>query len=179
MFVLFIIWLLFEIVFVMGRRGPVVRMSLNNLVVLASFIYFVFLAVGLQILQIGVFKEGIFWAELTGTIVFLSGLILRVTAFITLGFGFRPVVSSARNETVIKKGVYRIIRHPSYTGMILIYVGLSLCLLNWVLLIISAMGFSALYIWRVHLEEKVLVSRFGKEYSDYQKKTRKFIPYVY
>jgi protein-S-isoprenylcysteine O-methyltransferase Ste14 len=179
MTVLFIIWLLFEIVFVMGRRGPVVKMSLNNLVVLAGFIYFVFLAVGLKILQIGSFKEDIVWVAVTGTIVFLSGLILRVAAFITLGLGFRPVVSSARNEAVVQRGVYRIIRHPSYTGMILIYAGISLCLLNWVLLLISAAGFSALYIWRVHLEEKVLVSRFGKEYSDYQKKTRKFIPYVY
>lgn len=163
----------------MGRRGPVVRVSLNNLVVLVSFLVFISLAAGLVIFHIGVFKKGIFWVPLTGTIVFLSGLILRLAAFITLGMGFRPVVSSARNETVIKKGVYRIIRHPSYTGMILIYVGLSLCLLNWVLTLISAAGFSALYIWRVHLEEKVLVSRFGKEYSDYQQKTRKFIPYVY
>jgi protein-S-isoprenylcysteine O-methyltransferase Ste14 len=177
--VLLIIWLLFEIVFVMGRRGPLVKVNLNNLVVFVSFFIFIFLAVGLQILKIGVLNEDIVWVAVTGTIVFLFGLILRLAAFITLGMGFRPVVSSARNETVIKKGVYRIIRHPSYTGMILIYTGISLCLLNWVLLLISAAGFSALYIWRVHLEEKVLVSRFGKEYSDYQKKTRKFIPYVY
>jgi protein-S-isoprenylcysteine O-methyltransferase Ste14 len=179
MTVLFIIWVLFEIVFVMGRRGRVVHMNLNNLAVLAGFIYFVLLAVVLEYLQIGFFKEDIVRAAVTGKIVFLSGLILRVTAFITLGMGFRPVVSSAKNETVVQRGVYRFIRHPSYTGMILIYLGISLCLLNWVLLLVSAAGFISLYIRRVHLEEKVLVSRFGKEYSDYQKKTRKFIPYVY
>jgi len=79
---------------------------------------------------------------------------------------------------LITSGPYHLIRHPIYLGGILF--GLSIPMIS-----DSLYGFVIMLIpipivlHRIRIEEKVLVSRFGQEYLEYARKTKKLIPYIY
>ncbi|HWT83467.1 MAG TPA: isoprenylcysteine carboxylmethyltransferase family protein, partial [Candidatus Methylomirabilis sp.] len=72
-----------------------------------------------------------------------------------------------------------LIRHPAYTGTLITMFGLGLALGNWLSLLVLLAGWAAGHLYRVSVEEKVLVNYFGEPYRDYIRRTRRFIPFVY
>jgi protein-S-isoprenylcysteine O-methyltransferase Ste14 len=116
---------------------------------------------------------------IAGTVITWSGILLRCWAIYTLGASFRTVIMVLKGQPVIKAGPYKWIRHPSYTGVILIFSGLAITLGNLIGLIIVGMLITMGYCWRILIEEQVLLSWFGKEYLDYIKKTKKLVPFIY
>jgi protein-S-isoprenylcysteine O-methyltransferase Ste14 len=82
-------------------------------------------------------------------------------------------------QTVIQEGAYRWVRHPSYTGGMLMYLGTGLALTNWLsAVILTAMG-AAGYAYRVHVEERALATTLGEQYQDYMRRTKRFLPFVF
>jgi protein-S-isoprenylcysteine O-methyltransferase Ste14 len=83
-----------------------------------------------------------------------------------------------KNQKVVDHGPYRYIRHPSYLGLFLIVIGIGLALHSWagilVLLVMNGVAFG----YRMHVEEKVLVSELGDDYVQYIKRTKRLIPYI-
>ena len=75
-------------------------------------------------------------------------------------------------------GPYKLIRHPSYTGGLLILIGLGLALQSWGAVLITLLILSLAYGYRIHVEEKLLVTELGDEYIDYMKRTKRLIPYI-
>jgi protein-S-isoprenylcysteine O-methyltransferase Ste14 len=67
----------------------------------------------------------------TGLLVMISGIALRQWAILTLGQYFTGDVRVQANQTVVERGPYQWVRHPSYTGLITFFVGLGLGLTNW------------------------------------------------
>jgi protein-S-isoprenylcysteine O-methyltransferase len=118
------------------------------------------------------------WVSYVGIALMIVGIIIRQWAIAVLGRYFSPTVGIQEGQNVVKTGPYRLVRHPSYTGALLIIVGIGLALQSWgavlVLLVISGLTYG----YRIHREEKVLVSELGAEYIRYMKTTKRIIPYI-
>lgn len=116
---------------------------------------------------------------LIGLILFVLGLIIRWIAIIHLGRFFTVNVAIAADHELIQTGPYRYVRHPSYTGTLLIFLGFGLCTLNYFSLAAIFLPITAAFIWRMHVEEHVLREAFGERYRDYAAHTRRILPLVY
>ena len=82
------------------------------------------------------------------------------------------------NHKLITDGLFQYIRHPLYTGVILMGAGLALISESLIGSILISIGL-ALLIPRMKIEEDMLINNFGEEYEGYQKATKKLIPFIY
>jgi protein-S-isoprenylcysteine O-methyltransferase len=114
-----------------------------------------------------------------GLAVFGLGVLLRWYAIIHLGRFFTVNVAIADDHRLIDTGPYRWLRHPSYTGWLMVVTGLGLCLGNVVSLAILVVATLGLILWRIGLEEKALRAAFGEAYDAYARKTARLVPLVF
>jgi protein-S-isoprenylcysteine O-methyltransferase len=114
-----------------------------------------------------------------GAVLFFTGLALRWYAILYLGRFFTVDVAIASDHRVIDTGPYRYIRHPSYTGVLMAFVGLGLCLGNWASLAVLALGTVPVFLWRIRVEEAALALALGDTYREYMRRTRRLIPVLY
>ncbi len=118
----------------------------------------------------------LFWV---GFGVMIMGLAFRIWAIIVLGKYFRTTVELDERPTVVRTGPYRWIRHPSYSGLLLACLGYGIALQNWLsLLVVITLPAMAL-LHRIRVEEEVLVRGIGKEYIEYQQRTKRLIPGIW
>jgi protein-S-isoprenylcysteine O-methyltransferase Ste14 len=114
-----------------------------------------------------------------GIAIMLIGMALRFWSVFTLGVSFRTTVETHGDQKMVSHGPYKLLRHPSYSGLILICCGFGLALQNWLsLLVVVMLPLSAL-LYRIHVEEAALVSSFGPDYIEYQGHTKKIVPWVW
>ncbi|PUZ28394.1 hypothetical protein DCC81_02610 [Chitinophaga parva] len=114
-----------------------------------------------------------------GLALAIAGLVLRWTAIYQLGNLFTVDVSIATDHSLKTNGLYSVVRHPSYTGLLMIMAGLALCMANWICLLIVVVPFCILLSYRIQVEEAALKSAFGAGYSAYQQRTKRLIPFIY
>jgi|SRR5208282_985794 len=114
-----------------------------------------------------------------GIAVLAAGSMLRRYCFRTLGRFFTGNVRVQADHRVIEDGPYRYVRHPSYTGGMLMYLGTGLALTSWLsALILVGMG-AITYAYRVHVEEQALGASIGQPYLEYMRRTKRFVPFVF
>ncbi|MEY2496612.1 MAG: hypothetical protein QOD12_168 [Verrucomicrobiota bacterium] len=119
------------------------------------------------------------WCFEAGVALFVLGILLRWYSIIHLGRFFTVDVAIAADHQVVDTGPYRFVRHPSYTGALLAFIGYGLVMRNWAsLLLISAPIFFA-FLYRINVEERALLAALGERYGTYSKKTKRLIPFVY
>lgn len=114
-----------------------------------------------------------------GLSVILAGMALRFYAIASLGRLFTVVVTIRKDHHIKKDGIYSILRHPSYAGSLLSFLGFGLSLNNWTGLAIAFVPVLAAFIYRMNIEEKVLTEQFGNEYAEYIQQTRRILPFIY
>ena len=119
------------------------------------------------------------WLREVSLAIFITGFVLRWTAILTLGKSFSSNVAIHATQTVLKTGLYRWMRHPSYTGLILIFFATGLRTRNWVSFLIITVPTTAALLYRIHVEEIALRDHFGEEYIAYSRETRRLIPGIY
>lgn len=104
---------------------------------------------------------------------------LRLWAVRVLGTFFQPQVTIQSAHRVITAGPYALVRHPSYTGALIVQTGLGLATGNLlsvlVLIVVPTLG----YIHRIRVEEHALIHALGAEYTDYQKDSDRLVPGVW
>jgi protein-S-isoprenylcysteine O-methyltransferase len=88
-------------------------------------------------------------------------------------------VAVAADHKVIDSGPYRFVRHPSYTGVLLAFFGVGLSLANYVSLFLLTVPITAVFLYRIRVEEAALTSGLGEPYRRYMDKTRRLIPFLY
>jgi protein-S-isoprenylcysteine O-methyltransferase Ste14 len=102
-----------------------------------------------------------------GIVVILAGAALRLWAIVTLGRWFTYDVRVTEGQPVVTTGPYRWLRHPSYTGILLLLLGMGLAFGNWLailcLVVLSGIGL----VLRIRVEEAALQASFGAAYDDY------------
>jgi protein-S-isoprenylcysteine O-methyltransferase Ste14 len=116
--------------------------------------------------------------EIFGISLFLAGFVIRWKAIFQLGRMFTVDVSIASDHILKTNGLYSIVRHPSYLGLLLILAGLSLLIDNPVSCLIIVPIFAAI-IYRISVEEKELLTEFGNQYTLYSKQVKKIIPFIF
>lgn len=88
-------------------------------------------------------------------------------------------VAIIADHRLIDTGPYRWVRHPSYTGALLAFLGLGICMQNWASLLILMAGTSAAFLYRMHVEEAALTGAFGARYQLYMQHTARLVPGLY
>lgn len=119
------------------------------------------------------------WSFPLGVGILLFSIVFRIWAIRTLGRYFTATVQIVDNHEVIQTGPYAWVRHPSYTGAYLSYIGTGVMLEAWLGLIVAALAMGIAYYQRITAEEKALRDHFGTAYTDYSLKTKRLIPFVF
>jgi protein-S-isoprenylcysteine O-methyltransferase Ste14 len=113
-----------------------------------------------------------------GIVVFAAGVVLRVAAMRTLGNRFSVWVALQNSHVLVTGGLYRYLRHPSYTGALLALVGSGMVFRS-ELAVVIALTMVLPLMPRMDAEEKMLIEEFGSQYIEYQDRTWRIIPWVY
>ena len=113
-----------------------------------------------------------------GIVLMLAGIAFRQWAIFVLGRFFSTTVRILSDHKIVTNGPYRVIRHPSYTGALVILVGLGLGSRTLAGTLIIVVLFGIVYNYRISVEEKALRAEFGQEYVEYAKKTKRLIPFL-
>jgi protein-S-isoprenylcysteine O-methyltransferase Ste14 len=116
---------------------------------------------------------------LVGLALFLVGIILRWYAIIVLGKFFTVDVAIAKEHRVVDSGPYRWVRHPSYTGALLAFLGIGFCLGNWLSILCLMIPIAAAFLWRIRIEERALLEALGQDYRAYMRRTKRLLPFLY
>jgi protein-S-isoprenylcysteine O-methyltransferase Ste14 len=117
--------------------------------------------------------------NIIGIIMTLFGIIIRIVAIKTLGRFYTRILKETPKHKLITDGIYKYLRHPGYLGNILVFIGLSITMSNYICLIIISIIDISTYNYRMIVEEKMLNELFGEEYKKYQEKSKKIIPLIY
>jgi len=181
-FVISAIWVTSELLLLILRRSKNESQDQDqgsikwlNLVIYAS----VAIAVCFGLFGIGLIYPALSFIPWVGLCLILIGLIIRWTAILTLRKYFTTNVVIQLDHRIIKTGLYRFIRHPSYSGSIISFCGLGLVFSNWISFIVVVVPITIAFLKRIQLEENALQYAFGEEYADYCKMSWALFPWVY
>ena len=104
------------------------------------------------------------------------GIALAIWARLHLGRNWSPAPALKEEHELVTSGPYRLIRHPIYTGIILAMLGSALASPAWLVVLVI---FTVMFVWRVHVEEKLMMQQFPDTYPQYKKRTWALVPYVW
>jgi protein-S-isoprenylcysteine O-methyltransferase Ste14 len=114
--------------------------------------------------------------RIAGVVVMWPGLVLRAWAILALGASFRTTVEVDPGQGVVAAGPYRWIRHPSYTGLLLLAAGLGLALGSWLSFAACLILPLPAVVRRIHVEDAELEHVLGDTYRDYASGRARLIP---
>jgi protein-S-isoprenylcysteine O-methyltransferase Ste14 len=119
------------------------------------------------------------WVFVVGVLVGWCGLVLRWWSFLTLGKYFTVVLETSEDQPVVDRGPYRVLRHPSYAGLLLAFAGFGLMYANW----LSAAGSVAVVlsalVYRIRIEERSLHAALGERYANFASERARLVPFVW
>ncbi len=119
------------------------------------------------------------WAFYLGIFLMILGIFIRQWSIAELGVFFSVDVGTQKGQKVVNKGPYKLVRHPSYTGLLVTLIGIGLALQSLAAVIIIILVFSLTFGYRINVEEKLLISKLNGEYIQYMAKTKRLIPYIF
>jgi protein-S-isoprenylcysteine O-methyltransferase Ste14 len=119
------------------------------------------------------------WLLPLSFVLLLVGIAIRWTAIASLGRSFSVNVAIHATQTLYRGGLYRFVRHPSYTGMLFIFLAIGLSSRNWIALAVMVICPTLALIYRIHVEEQALRGAFGEEYETYCHSTARLVPGLY
>ena len=121
---------------------------------------------------------GVPWG-VAGAGVWAAGAVLRWWAIRHLGRFFTVDVAVSAEQRVVDDGPYRLVRHPSYTGLLLEAVGLGLALGNLLGFVVLAVPVLLVLLHRIRIEEQALRTALGEPYVRYCQRTKRLVPWAY
>ena len=175
------IWMVIDGIVVFGRRAKqanrVDRFSMLA-IVLANWIG-ITVSITLGFSGAGALGGATIPAQLLGLALFATGIVVRSVAIAQLGPLHTPDVAIQAGHRVVDTGLYRHVRHPSYLGACIAFLGFGLGLGSWLsAVVVLGMALIA-YAYRIHVEEKALRDSLGDAYASYQGRTHRLIPGIY
>ncbi len=114
-----------------------------------------------------------------GLILLALGVFLRFWGIIHLKSQFTRHVTVQKGDKIVSSGPYRKLRHPLYTGLFLIGIGMALYMTSLIAAIAGGLLLAFALIRRMQHEEAMLVEQFGPEYKEWMKHRARLIPYIY
>ncbi len=119
------------------------------------------------------------WLHGIGLLILAGGLAIRWTAILTLGRFFTASVSVLENHRLVRTGLYQHVRHPSYTGLLVAFLGVAVSYGNWLSLAAVVIPVLAALLYRISVEESALLAALGEDYIEYRKETSRLVPGVF
>jgi protein-S-isoprenylcysteine O-methyltransferase Ste14 len=116
---------------------------------------------------------------IVGFVILWFGVALRNYSIRILGKHFTPTIQLQQDHDLITTGPYSVIRHPSYLGALMAIVGIAIFFNSLIGTLAACIAMMIAYIVRITAEEKALKSLFGSKYQEYQKRTKKLIPFLW
>jgi protein-S-isoprenylcysteine O-methyltransferase Ste14 len=113
-----------------------------------------------------------------GVVLFAAGGALRLWPVFVLGDRFSGLVAIQPGHRLVTGGVYGLIRHPSYLGLLVNSLGWGLAFRSGVGVLLTALAIPPLRA-RIGAEEKLLRTEFGDEYDAYRARTSRLVPGLY
>jgi len=117
-----------------------------------------------------------FWL---GCVLFGVGLTLRWYSIFYLGRFFTVTVAIHSRHEIVDTGPFKLIRHPTYAGALLAFLGLALCLGNWLSVLLVMLPIVWAFGRRMKVEETALASALGTPYTSYMRRTKRLVPWIY
>jgi protein-S-isoprenylcysteine O-methyltransferase Ste14 len=124
------------------------------------------------------FPEGD-WIKPLAIGLFVLGLAVRWWAIVTLGRFFTVDVVIEKDHEVVQSGPFRWVRHPSYTGVLIAFLGWAMTLENWLAMAVVLAPILVAFLRRMKVEEDALSNALGDRYRAYMKRTNRLLPCVY
>jgi len=118
------------------------------------------------------------WIFCVGIFLMFLGILVRQYAIWILGRFFSLTVQISEDHKVVEKGPYRLVRHPSYTGIMITFAGLGLAVQSFGALLVLLLFFGISFGYRMYVEERTLLSGLGQDYASYMKRTKRLIPFL-
>ncbi len=117
--------------------------------------------------------------QLIAALIFAAGLSLRYVAVKQLGRFFTTDVMIQHEHKLITDGLYRRVRHPAYTGLIIAFIGIGLAMGDFIALALLTVPVTVAFNYRINIEENLMMKKFGKQYQDYRQQTKKLMPWIF
>ena len=158
---------------------PALSVFTLGLIVCAHSVYIGIVSTLVNITKRPTILQDIESNKIIGIVVFLIGLSYAIIAVTTLKSNYSSTLVIREDHKLIKHGVYRFSRHPVYIGVLVACI-IGIPVFSW-----SLPGFIVLSVllpivlFRIKIEENLLLKEFGKEYEDYKKSTKKLIPFIF
>ena len=177
--VIFFLWLFIDGIAVARHRTgkPENRDRFSLLLIVLGNAVGLTVAIALAFSPIGTVHSIVL--QIVGLFVMGTGMIVRTTAIAQLGRFHTPNVAVREDHQLMETGLYRHVRHPSYLGALLAFLGLSLALGNWLSVVVMVVIMPSIYLYRIREEEAALSAAFGKAYRAYCHRTKRLIPGLY
>ncbi|ANU27008.1 methyltransferase family protein [Planococcus versutus] len=124
--------------------------------------------------------ELIAWlGQVIGIILLATGVFLRFWGIIHLKSQFTRYVTVREGDEIVSTGPYRKLRHPLYTGLFLITIGMALFFSSIIAAIVGGTGMIWALLQRIKYEEALLIEKFGPDYEQWMKQRARLIPFIY
>jgi protein-S-isoprenylcysteine O-methyltransferase Ste14 len=177
--VLVVLWISFEVLIsflLRSNKSRAVSFDRNSILIIWVVLILSIAAAVFETFHFLSPSAFIFYLGLT---LIAVGMLLRITAILSLRKRFTTNISIQVDHLLKTDGLYSTIRHPSYTGSLISFAGLGLAFGNWLSFCTIIIPITSVFLYRINLEETMLLQHFGKEYEDYMRKTKRLIPYIY
>jgi protein-S-isoprenylcysteine O-methyltransferase Ste14 len=107
------------------------------------------------------------------------GFVIRIHSIRTLNHYFTYSVAKVANHKIIETGLYKFIRNPGYLGQLIIFIGISTSISNWLSILVMMIPITLGYFYRIKVEERFMLEQLGEDYLNYQVRTKRIIPMIY
>jgi len=174
-----IIWISFEILIsflLRSNKKSAVSFDRNSILVIWIVIS---LSITAAIFESFHFSSPSALVFYSGIVLIVVGMLLRIIAILSLRSKFTTNIAIQDDHSLKTDGLYSKIRHPSYTGSLISFLGLGLSFGNWLSFCTIAIPITCAFIYRIRLEERMLLMHFAEEYRQYMEKTKRLLPYIY
>lgn len=114
-----------------------------------------------------------------GMALMVAGLLLRWWSVHALAQFFTVDIAIQPGQELIRRGPYRLLRHPSYSGALLTVLGFGIALGHPLAALVVIVPITAAFLWRIRIEEQMLAAAFPETYPAYARETKRLIPFVW
>ncbi|MBN1940907.1 MAG: isoprenylcysteine carboxylmethyltransferase family protein [Candidatus Diapherotrites archaeon] len=117
--------------------------------------------------------------SIAGVILLFTGLVIYVKSVLTLGKFFSKELEIKKGHALVTSGIYTHVRHPSYAGSFLLFLGFALIANSAIAIALFLIVMVPWLAWRINNEEKFLEKKFGREFVEYKKNSKLLIPKIF
>ena len=109
----------------------------------------------------------------------ILGISIRIWSMRVLSRFYTRTLTTVEAHSLVRKGPYRIIRHPGYLGTVLVWGAAGLAMHNFIIIILATLLIILAYVYRIKNEEVMLLNQFSDQYREYQKHSWRLLPFIW